>query len=95
MKKIYRNFKIVKKLAVINKLKFAITLDRKRSCGRLILKYLLTKKPVETGLDKKFYFSFFAYFLLNFSTLPAVSTNFCFPVKNGWDALEISNLTRG
>jgi hypothetical protein len=29
-------------------------------------------------------------FLLNRSTRPAVSTNFCFPVKNGWQALQIS-----
>jgi hypothetical protein len=31
-------------------------------------------------------------FLLNRSTRPAVSTNFCFPVKNGWQALQISTL---
>lgn len=34
-------------------------------------------------------------FLLNRSTRPAVSTNFCFPVKNGWQALQISTLMRG
>jgi len=34
---------------------------------------------------KNYFFAvfFFAYFLLNFSTLPAVSRSFCFPVKNG------------
>ena len=30
------------------------------------------------------------YRCLNFSTLPAVSTNFCLPVKNGWQAEQIS-----
>jgi hypothetical protein len=31
-------------------------------------------------------------FLLNRSTRPAVSTNFCLPVKNGWQELQISTL---
>jgi hypothetical protein len=31
-------------------------------------------------------------FLLNRSTRPAVSTNFCLPVKNGWHMLQISTL---
>ena len=31
-------------------------------------------------------------FLLNFSTRPAVSTNFCLPVKNGWHAEQMSTL---
>lgn len=33
------------------------------------------------------------YFLINFSTLPAVSTNFCFPVKNGWQFEQISTFS--
>ena len=33
-------------------------------------------------------------FLLNFSTRPAVSTNFCLPVKNGWQAEQMSTLMR-
>src|SRR5690349_7358494 len=33
-------------------------------------------------------------FLLNFSTRLAVSTNFCLPVKNGWQAEQISTLMR-
>src|SRR3954454_16359022 len=32
-------------------------------------------------------------FLLNRSTRPAVSTNFCLPVKNGWQAEQISTFT--
>jgi len=31
-------------------------------------------------------------FLLNRSNRPAVSTNFCLPVKNGWQALQISTV---
>src|SRR6476469_2728122 len=31
-------------------------------------------------------------FLLNRSTRPAVSTNFCLPVKNGWHAEQMSTL---
>src|SRR5438045_2343618 len=31
-------------------------------------------------------------FLLNRSTRPAVSTNFCLPVKNGWQALQMSTV---
>ena len=34
---------------------------------------------------------FFAYFLLYFSTRPAESTNFCRPVKNGWQLEQISS----
>ena len=34
-------------------------------------------------------------FLLNRSTRPAVSTNFCLPVKNGWHALQISTVIFG
>ena len=30
------------------------------------------------------------YLVMNFSTRPSVSTNFCFPVKNGWQAEHIS-----
>ncbi len=33
---------------------------------------------------------FFPYFLLNRSTRPAESTSFCFPVKKGWHAEQIS-----
>ena len=33
-------------------------------------------------------------FLLNRSRRPAVSTNFCLPVKNGWQALQISTAMR-
>jgi len=33
---------------------------------------------------------FFAYFLLYLSTRPAESTSFCRPVKNGWQAEQIS-----
>jgi hypothetical protein len=32
----------------------------------------------------------FPYLLRNRSTRPAVSTSFCFPVKNGWQTLQIS-----
>jgi hypothetical protein len=34
-------------------------------------------------------------FLLKRSTRPAVSTNFCLPVKNGWHWLQISTLIFG
>src|ERR1700733_614670 len=34
--------------------------------------------------------SLFAYFLRNRSTRPAVSTNRCLPVKNGWQTEQIS-----
>ena len=34
-------------------------------------------------------------FLLKRSTRPAVSTNFCLPVKNGWQAEQISTAMRG
>src|SRR5205807_6893671 len=30
------------------------------------------------------------YLVMNFSTRPSVSTNFCLPVKNGWHAEQIS-----
>src|SRR5690606_18977396 len=30
------------------------------------------------------------YFFLNLSTRPPVSTNFCWPVKNGWHTAQIS-----
>jgi hypothetical protein len=32
----------------------------------------------------------FAYFWRKRSTRPAVSTSFCFPVKNGWHCAQIS-----
>jgi hypothetical protein len=32
-------------------------------------------------------------FLLNRSTRPAVSTNFCLPVKNGWQLLQMSTVS--
>jgi hypothetical protein len=32
----------------------------------------------------------FPYLLRNRSTRPAVSTSFCFPVKNGWQTLQMS-----
>ena len=35
------------------------------------------------------------YRCLNLSTRPVESTSFCFPVKKGWLALEISNFTSG
>ena len=35
-------------------------------------------------LEKSSYFVFLAYRFWNRSTRPAVSTNFCVPVKNGW-----------
>ena len=35
-------------------------------------------------LGKSRYFVFLAYRFWNRSTRPAVSTNFCVPVKNGW-----------
>lgn len=38
---------------------------------------------------------FLAYFLLNLSIRPAVSTNTFLPVKNGCDVLEISSFTSG
>src|SRR6266436_3083112 len=31
----------------------------------------------------------------NLSTRPAVSTNFCWPVKNGWQALQIPTMITG
>lgn len=34
-------------------------------------------------------------FLLNRSTRPAVSTNFCLPVKKGWHWLQMSTLIFG
>jgi hypothetical protein len=34
--------------------------------------------------------AFSPYFFLNFSTRPAESTNFCLPVKNGWQLEQIS-----
>lgn len=44
-------------------------------------------------LTSKSYCSFLMpYFLLNFSILPAVSSNFCLPVKKGWQAEQISTL---
>ena len=36
-----------------------------------------------------------AYFFLNLSIRPAVSTNIFLPVKKGWEVLDISNLIRG
>ena len=33
---------------------------------------------------------FLAYFLINLSTLPSESTNFCFPEKKGWQFEQIS-----
>ena len=33
-------------------------------------------------------------FLLNRSTRPAVSTNFCLPVKNGWQFEQMSTVSR-
>ena len=38
---------------------------------------------------------FFAYFLLNFSTLPSASTSFCFPVKKGWHFEHMSTCIDG
>src|SRR5262247_969773 len=38
------------------------------------------------------YLPFFAYFFLNRSTRPSVSTIFCVPVKNGWQLEQISTL---
>src|SRR5438067_4979839 len=38
---------------------------------------------------------FFAYFFLNLSIRPAVSTNMFLPVKKGCEVLEISSLIRG
>jgi len=38
---------------------------------------------------------FLAYFFINLSTLPAESTNFCFPVKNGWQFEQTSTLMLG
>jgi hypothetical protein len=35
---------------------------------------------------------FFAYFFLNRSTRPSVSTIFCVPVKNGWQLEQMSTL---
>jgi hypothetical protein len=32
----------------------------------------------------------FPYFCRKRSTRPAVSTSFCFPVKNGWQTLQMS-----
>src|SRR5712691_642263 len=36
----------------------------------------------------------FAYFFWKRSTRPAVSTSFCFPVKNGWQFEQISTFIR-
>lgn len=38
------------------------------------------------------YLPFFAYFFLNRSTRPSVSTIFCVPVKNGWQLEQMSTL---
>ncbi len=35
----------------------------------------------------------FENFVLNFSIRPAVSTNFNLPVKNGWQALQMSTFS--
>lgn len=37
----------------------------------------------------------FAYFLRNRSTRPSLSTNFCLPVKKGWQAEQISTWIEG
>ena len=37
-------------------------------------------------------YSLILYFFRNLSIRPAVSTNFCLPVKNGWQAEQISTL---
>src|SRR5208337_4962940 len=46
------------------------------------------KRPILTPAIYLSYF--FAYFFLNFSTLPSASISFCFPVKNGWHFEHIS-----
>ena len=38
---------------------------------------------------------FILYFWRNFSTRPSVSTIFCLPVKNGWQAEQISTRSCG
>ena len=38
------------------------------------------------------YLPFFAYFFLNRSTRPSVSTIFCVPVKKGWQLEQMSTL---
>jgi len=50
------------------------------------------KKSFKPVID---YSLFLAYFFLNLSILPAVSTNIFLPVKNGCDMFEISSFTRG
>ena len=46
----------------------------------------------DTNERNVFNYSFMLYFFLNLSILPAVSTNFCLPVKNGWQDEQISTL---
>ena len=43
-------------------------------------------------IKKASIYFFKPYFLLNLSTLPVESSNFCLPVKNGWHSEHISNL---
>jgi len=46
----------------------------------------------DASLKRNAVYSFMLYFRLNRSILPAVSTSFCFPVKNGWQEEQISTL---
>jgi hypothetical protein len=62
--------------------------SQKKAVSPILLKLTtLSCKPI--------YFSVlverdFAYFFLNFSTLPSASTIFCFPVKKGWHFEQMS-----
>src|SRR6185295_2082587 len=56
------------------------------------LKKEALKKSFEPDVN---YSPFLAYFFLNLSILPAVSTNIFLPVKKGCDIFEISSFTRG
>ncbi len=60
-----------------------------RFCSRLRLLCVVFAGflPVEMGLSP--------YFFMKRSTLPALSTSFCFPVKKGWHAEQISSLYSG
>jgi hypothetical protein len=61
----------------------------KRRSGSTLSKPQLSGWGAE-GLNQSLFSLFSPYFFLNRSILPAVSKNFCFPVKNGWQLEQIS-----
>src|SRR5438105_224645 len=71
------------------------------NCGDC--KSIKIKTPLAAGFDRQsitdayfvafaFWASAAAYFRRKRSTRPAVSTSFCLPVKNGWQAEQISSM---